>query len=177
MNNSAQKWYSISSLNLPSQLAVISMLSQTTGRLKNCARSTFADMISLRSPPAIRQRQMGAFSYSDFRPSQHFPGYGGAGAVRFVSQSLHGFSSISHGRHSFGGGFDGVGGVGGGLGVGGENIGNGKHDGKDHAAKGCGMAAMRAMARNKTRWHLIGAIDLDLVLRLRSVYGTETYGW
>jgi hypothetical protein len=94
-------------------------------------------------------------------------------------KSLHGISPIIDGRHSFGCGAIGTGGDGG------PNIGdtNGQQDRCAKklchfdgcaavvvgevgglalmAAEGCGVAAIRAMARNKARWqYLDGAIDL-----------------
>jgi hypothetical protein len=77
------------------------------------------------------------------------------------------------GRHSLGWGIGGVGGVGG------PNIGDRNDGGHQQkgcalfggvtplvgglaltAAKGCDMAAIRAMARKKARWHLDGAIAI-----------------
>jgi hypothetical protein len=132
---------------------------------------------------------MGASSKSDLRPSQHLPGYGGGGAVLLMMKSLHGISPIMDGRHSFGWGIGGVGGVGG------PNIGdrNGGHQQKDcalfggctpvvggsvlAAAEGCDMAAIRTVARKKTRWHLDGAIAITLSVCLRDVNGLNNLGW
>ena len=114
----------------------------------------WAEKISFSRLPLLKwHMQMVAFFRSDLRPSQHLLGLGGAGAVLLVRKSLHGISPIIDGRHSFG--YVPV---------------VGEEEGDSWClwlwclclapANGCGMTAIRAMARKKAMWHLDVAMDL-----------------